>query len=125
MVQYVFYELHLFITLDPHLVVARDASDDLTTKMGPNGGELPFMRMPHDTMRNGLPGAKADVAHLGKHPVELIQEQVREYRGETGRERERTRARPPTAALPCKRREIHVIHTTALKEEEEKQTEDA
>ena len=46
--------------------------------MGPNGGELPFMRMPHDTMRNGLPGAKADVAHLGKHPVELIQEQVRE-----------------------------------------------
>ena len=45
--------------------------------MGSNGGELPFMRMPHDTMRNGLPGAKADVSHLGKHPVELIQEQVR------------------------------------------------
>lgn len=40
------------------------------------GGEMPFMRMPHDTMRNGLPGAKADVTHLGKHPVELIQEQV-------------------------------------------------
>ena len=37
---------------------------------------MPFMRMPHDTMRNGLPGAKADVSHLGKHPVELIQNQV-------------------------------------------------
>jgi|AntAceMinimDraft_12_1070368.scaffolds.fasta_scaffold79172_1 hypothetical protein len=39
---------------------------------------MPFMRMPHDTMRLGLPGAKADISHLGKHPVELIQEQVRE-----------------------------------------------
>ena len=35
------------------------------------------MRVPHDTMRDGLPGAKAGVTHLGKHPVEVIQEQVR------------------------------------------------
>lgn len=40
-------------------------------------GQLPFMRVPHDTMREGLPGAKAGVTHLGKHPVEVIQEQVR------------------------------------------------
>ena len=39
-------------------------------------GEMPAVRVPHDTMRRGLPGAKADVAHLGKHPVELIQEQA-------------------------------------------------
>ena len=38
-------------------------------------GTLPFMRVPHDTMREGLPGAKAGVSHLGKHPVQLIQEQ--------------------------------------------------
>ena len=31
-------------------------------------GQLPFMRVPHDTMREGLPGAKAGVTHLGKHP---------------------------------------------------------
>jgi len=40
-------------------------------------GQLTFMRVPHDTMRDGLPGAKAGVTHLGKHPVEVIQEQVR------------------------------------------------
>ena len=38
-------------------------------------GQLPFMRVPHDTMREGLPGAKAGVTHLGKHPVQIIQEQ--------------------------------------------------
>ena len=38
-------------------------------------GQLPFMRVPHDTMREGLPGSKAGVSHLGKHPVQLIQEQ--------------------------------------------------
>ena len=27
-------------------------------------GQLPFMRVPHDTMREGLPGAKAGVTHL-------------------------------------------------------------
>jgi proteasome maturation protein len=38
-------------------------------------GQLPFMRVPHDTMREGLPASKAGVSHLGKHPVQLIQEQ--------------------------------------------------
>eukprot|EP00227_Mantoniella_beaufortii_P014178 CAMPEP_0197595644 /NCGR_PEP_ID=MMETSP1326-20131121/23379_1 /TAXON_ID=1155430 /ORGANISM="Genus nov. species nov., Strain RCC2288" /LENGTH=140 /DNA_ID=CAMNT_0043162029 /DNA_START=85 /DNA_END=507 /DNA_ORIENTATION=+ len=37
-------------------------------------GEMPFMRMPHDTMRNGMPSVKADISFQGKHPVELIQE---------------------------------------------------
>mmetsp|Transcript_7516 Transcript_7516/g.30454 ORF Transcript_7516/g.30454 Transcript_7516/m.30454 type:complete len:203 (-) Transcript_7516:683-1291(-) len=36
--------------------------------------EMPVMREPYDIMRNGLPGAKAAVTHLGKHPVQLIQD---------------------------------------------------
>ena len=39
--------------------------------------EMPVMREPYDIMRNGLPGAKAAVTHLGKHPVQLIQDNVR------------------------------------------------
>ena len=49
----------------PHAHVTKMATDD----------HLPFMRVPHDTMREGLPGAKAGVTHLGKHPVQIIQEQ--------------------------------------------------
>ena len=41
---------------------------------------MPFTRVPHDAMRDGLPGAKAGVTHLGKHPVQIIQEQVRPSR---------------------------------------------
>ena len=43
-------------------------------------GQMPFTRVPHDAMRDGLPGAKAGVTHLGKHPVQIIQEQVRPSR---------------------------------------------
>jgi hypothetical protein len=35
------------------------------------------MREPYDVMRNGLQGAKSAVTHLGKHPVQLIQDNVR------------------------------------------------
>jgi hypothetical protein len=28
-------------------------------------------------MRDGLPGAKAEISHLSRHPVEIIQEQAR------------------------------------------------
>ena len=36
--------------------------------------EMPVMREPYDVMRNGLQGAKSAVTHLGKHPVQLIQD---------------------------------------------------
>ena len=39
--------------------------------------EMPVMREPYDVMRNGLQGAKSAVTHLGKHPVQLIQDNVR------------------------------------------------
>ena len=39
--------------------------------------EMPLMREPYDVMRNGLQGAKSAVTHLGKHPVQLIQDNVR------------------------------------------------
>ena len=57
---------------------------------------MPFTRVPHDAMRDGLPGAKAGVTHLGKHPVQIIQEQVRPSRSPDARRAPPTLREEPT-----------------------------
>ena len=61
--------------------------------------EMPVMREPYDVMRNGLQGAKSAVTHLGKHPVQLIQDNVRAPSA-IGAQVRPTRGSRPAPCLP-------------------------
>lgn len=56
---------------------ARAPQNATMASAGMASDEMPVMREPYDVMRNGLQGAKSAVTHLGKHPVQLIQDNVR------------------------------------------------